>query len=367
MVPAGKEGIMERQFLKGNEAVAEAAILAGCRFFAGYPITPQNEIPEYMARRMPSVGGVFLQGESETASVCMVYGAAAMGTLAMTSSSGPGISLKAEGISTLAGACLPAVVVNVMRGGPGLGAIQAAQSDYLHATKALGHGGFRVIVLAPSTVQEAIDLTYKAFDLAVQYRNPVMVLMDGWIGSMMEPVTLPEAKEPVTFSYTGWGAKYFNPSGVGVNVVTSCLLEPEYQELLNIRAGEMYEEWKEKEVLAEEYLLDDAEYVIVAYGTAARAARTAIGELRGRGIRAGMIRPVSLYPFPVEHLKRLDRSRVKFLMDTEMTLPVQMMDDIRLAVADAIPVHSCGRSGGVILTNEEIAEAVEQAIAKEAR
>ena len=341
---------MERQFLKGNEAVAEAAILAGCRFFAGYPITPQNEIPEYMARRMPSVGGVFLQGESETASVCMVYGAAAMGTLAMTSSSGPGISLKAEGISTLAGACLPAVIVNVMRGGPGLGAIQAAQSDYLHATKALGHGGFRVIVLAPSTVQEAIDLTYKAFGLAVQYRNPVRVLMDGWIGSMMEPVTLPEAKEPVTFSYTGWGAKYFNPSGVGVNVVTSCLLEPEYQELLNIRAGEMYEEWKEKEVLAEEYCLEDAEYVIVAYGTAARAART-----------------VSLYPFPVEHLKRLDRSRVKFLLDTEMTLPVQMMDDIRLAVADAIPVHSCGRSGGVILTNEEIVEAVELAIAKEAR
>lgn len=193
VLPAGKEGIMERQFLKGNEAVAEAAILAGCRFFAGYPITPQNEIPEYMARRMPSVGGVFLQGESETASVCMVYGAAAMGTLAMTSSSGPGISLKAEGISTLAGACLPAVIVNVMRGGPGLGAIQAAQSDYLHATKALGHGGFRVIVLAPSTVQEAIDLTYKAFGLAVQYRNPVMVLMDGWIGSMMEPVTLPAA------------------------------------------------------------------------------------------------------------------------------------------------------------------------------
>jgi len=358
---------MEKKFLKGNEAVAEAAILAGCRFFAGYPITPQNEIPEYMARRMPQVGGVFLQGESETASVCMVYGAAAMGKLAMTSSSGPGISLKAEGISTLAGAQLPAVIVNVMRGGPGLGTIQAAQSDYLHATKAMGHGGFRVLVLAPSTVQEAIDLTYKAFGLAAKYQNPAVVLMDGWIGSMMEPVTLPEAKEPVKNTYTGWGARYYNPSGTDVDVVTSCLLEPDRQELLNIHFGEMYETWARDEVMAEEYMLDDAEYVIVAYGTAARAARTAIASLRDNGVKAGMLRPISLYPFPFEALKRLDTSRVRFLLDTEMTLPVQMRDDIRLGVADAIPVHSCGRSGGVVLTNEDIEDALLRIIEEEGK
>ncbi|HPE65358.1 MAG TPA: 3-methyl-2-oxobutanoate dehydrogenase subunit VorB [Synergistales bacterium] len=358
---------MEKKFLKGNEAVAEAAILAGCRFFAGYPITPQNEIPEYMARRMPQVGGVFLQGESETASVCMVYGAAAMGKLAMTSSSGPGISLKAEGISTLAGAQLPAVIVNVMRGGPGLGTIQAAQSDYLHATKAMGHGGFRVLVLAPSTVQEAIDLTYKAFGLAVKYQNPAVVLMDGWIGSMMEPVTLPEAKEPVKNAYTGWGTRYYNPSGSDVDVVTSCLLEPDRQELLNIHFGEMYETWARDEVMVEEYLLGDAEYVIVAYGTAARAARTAIGSLREKGVKAGMLRPISLYPFPYDALKRLDKSRVRCILDTEMTLPVQMKDDIRLGVTDAIPVHSCGRSGGVVLTNEDIEDALLRIIEEEGK
>ena len=358
---------MEKKFLKGNEAVAEAAILAGCRFFAGYPITPQNEIPEYMARRMPQVGGVFLQGESETASVCMVYGAAAMGKLAMTSSSGPGISLKAEGISTLAGAQLPAVIVNVMRGGPGLGTIQAAQSDYLHATKAMGHGGFRVLVLAPSTVQEAIDLTYKAFGLAAKYQNPTVVLMDGWIGSMMEPVTLPEAKEPVKNAYTGWGARYYNPSGTDVDVVTSCLLEPDRQELLNIHFGEMYDTWARDEVMAEEYMLGDAECVIVAYGTAARAARTAIGSLREKGVKAGMLRPISLYPFPYDALKRLDKSRVRFILDTEMTLPVQMKDDIRLGVGDALPVHSCGRSGGVVLTNEDIEDALLRIIEEEGK
>ncbi len=359
---------MEKKFLKGNEAVAEAAILAGCRFFAGYPITPQNEIPEYMARRMPQVGGVFLQGESEVASVCMVYGAAAMGKLAMTSSSGPGISLKAEGISTLAGAQLPAVVVNVMRGGPGLGTIQAAQSDYLHATKAMGHGGFRVLVLAPSTVQEAIDLTYKAFGLAVKYQNPAVVLMDGWIGSMMEPVTLPEPKEPVRNKYTGWGTRCFNPQGVGVvDVVSSCLLEPDRQELLNIRFGEMYDTWARNEVMAEEYMLGDAEYVIVAYGTAARAARTAIGSLREKGVKAGMLRPITLYPFPYDALKRLDRNRVRFLLDTEMTLPVQMKDDIRLGVADAMPVHTCGRSGGVVLTNEDIEDALLRIVEEEGK
>ncbi len=358
---------MKKLFLKGNEAVAEAAVLAGCRFFAGYPITPQNEIPEYMSRRMPRAGGVFIQGESETASVCMVYGAAAMGKLAMTSSSGPGISLKAEGISTLAGAQLPAVIVNVMRGGPGLGTIQAAQSDYLHATKAMGHGGFRVIVLAPSTVQEAVDLTYQAFGLAVKYQNPVVVLMDGWIGSMMEPVTLPEAKEPVKNVYTGRGTRCFNPGGTGVNVVVSCLLEPVNQEQLNIQMGAMYEKWRQEEVLVEEYLTADAEYVVVAYGTAARAARTAVGDLRERGVKAGMIRPVSLYPFPYDALKRLDREQVRFILDTEMTLPVQMMDDIRLGVADAVPVRSCGRSGGVVLTNEDIADTLLQFIEEEGK
>ena len=349
---------MERKFLKGNEAVAEAAVRAGCRFFAGYPITPQNEIPEYFSVRMPQVGGGFVQAESEVAAVSMVYGAAAVGTLAMTSSSSPGISLKTEGVSTLAGAQLPAVVVNVSRGGPGLGAIQPAQADYLQATKAMGHGGFRVLVFAPATIQEAVDLTYRAFVKAEEYQYPVLMLLDGCIGSAMEPVVLPEFREPKKGKYTGWGVKYLNPGSTDTMVVTSCLQEPENQELLNIRMEKMYRRWTEEETLWEEWMTEDAEYVIAAYGTSARAAKTAVRRLREQGVKVGLIRPVVLYPFPEKAFRALDPSRVKQIIDVEMSIPAQMIDDVRLAVECRIPVTSAGRSGGMMITDEDIAEAV---------
>ena len=258
--------------MKGNEAIAEAAVRAGCRFFAGYPITPQNEIPEYMARRLPEVSGHFVQGESEIASVNMVYGAAAAGIRAMTSSSSPGISLKSEGISYLAGAELPAVIVNVTRGGPGLGSIQAAQMDYLQAAKASGHGGFRMLVYAPATVQEAVDYTYKAFQKAEQYQSPVLVCADGCIGAMMEAVTLPEMADASPMKLRFFAAE---TAGEKRLVVTSLLTPDETQEEFNRQKAALYERWEKEEVLQEEYLLEDAEVVIAAYGVTARVAKTA--------------------------------------------------------------------------------------------
>lgn len=353
---------MEKQFLKGNEAIAEAAVRAGCRFFAGYPITPQNEIPEYMSRRLPEVGGAFVQAESEVAAINMVYGSASVGTLAMTSSSGIGISLKAEGISNCAGAQLPAVIVNVSRGGPGLGAIQPAQADYLQATKALGHGGFRALVFAPANVQEAVDLTYYAFECAEKYHGPVMVLADGCIGSMMEPVILPEQKTPNRIKYAGWGAKYLNPTSTDTMVVTSCLNEPEYEEYLNIRLKEMYEGWKKTEVKVEEYMIEDAEYVIASYGTSARICKTAIRELREKGIKIGMIRPITLYPFGYSSFEKLDSKKVKCIFDVEMSIPAQMVDDVKIGVSNQIEIKEVGRSGGVIMTNEDVVDGIMKVI-----
>lgn len=345
---------MGRKFLKGNEAVAEAAVLGGCRFFAGYPITPQNEIPEYLSDRLPQVGGAFVQSESEVAAINMIYGAAAMGTLAMTSSSSPGISLYSEGISYLAGAQLPAVIVSVSRGGPGLGAIQPAQADYLQATKAMGHGGFHTLVYAPYTIQEAVDLTYKACQKAEEYQYPTVVLLDGFIGSAMEAVELPEGREPLRKKYTGWGSKYLNPNHQEKMVVTSCLQDPENQEQLNIRSRAMYDKWAEDEVMAEEYMTEDAEYIIAAYGTAARTSKTVIEMLRSEGIKIGLIRPICLYPFPKEVFARIDMERVKHIFDVEMSIPAQMIDDVKLAISNRLPVTHIGRSGGMVLTEAEI-------------
>lgn len=351
---------MSRKFLKGNEAVAEAAVLGGCRFFAGYPITPQNEIPEYLSDRLPQVGGNFVQSESEIAAINMIYGAAAVGTLSITSSSSPGVSLYSEGISYLAGAQLPAVIVSVSRGGPGLGAIQPAQADYLQATKAMGHGGFHTLVYAPSTIQEAVDLTYKACIKAEEYQYPTVVLMDGFIGSAMEAVELPEARESLHRKYTGWGSRYLNPDHPEKMVVTSCLQEPENQEQLNIRSKAMYDHWAEAEVLYEAYRMDDAEYVIAAYGTGARTAKTAIDSLREQGVRIGLLRPISLYPFPSAPFAALDSSRIKHIIDVEMSIPAQMIDDVRLAVSNRIPVTHVGRSGGMILTEDEIERRIKE-------
>ena len=276
---------MERVFLKGNEAIAEAAVRAGCRFFAGYPITPQNEIPEYMSRRLPEVGGNFVQGESEVASINMVIGAAAAGTKALTSSSSPGISLKTEGISSLAGLELPAVIINVTRGGPGVGSIQAAQMDYFQATKACGHGGFRMLVYAPSTVQEAVDLVVTAFDKAEEYQAPMLVCADGCIGAMMEPVVLPPMREVKPMQYHFYTKEIWPEDRM---IVTSILSPEENQEKYNMLKAKMYEHWDETECRVEEYMTEDAEVILTAYGTSARIAKTAIGNLRRQGYKIGM-------------------------------------------------------------------------------
>ncbi len=347
---------MKKRFMKGCEAIAEAAVRGGCRFFAGYPITPQNEIPEYLSWRLPEVGGAFVQGESEVASINMVYGAAATGKRALTSSSGPGISLKAEGISYLASAQLPAVIVNISRGGPGLGSIQPAQSDYLQATKALGHGGFRAMVFAPATLQEAVDLTYNAWEYAERYRNPVMILMDGCLGAIMEEVELPEMKELTTDNVKEWCLDRVD-GRTDDHMITPILPEP-LLEKLNIGKGMQYKMWEKLDTKVEEFMVDDAEYVVVAYGIAARVAKEAVLRLREEGIKVGMVRPITLYPFPKASLNNLDYTKVKCVIDIEMTIPAQMREDIELQVKDRCPVYEYGRSGGMLLDDEGVYEAI---------
>ncbi len=339
----------DRIFMKGNEAIAESAIRAGCRFFAGYPITPQNEIPEYMARVLPERGGVFIQGESEIASAYMVYGGASMGTRCMTSSSGLGLCLKTEALSYLAGARLPAVVVNVARGGPGLGSIQPAQQDYNFMTKGLGSGGFRCIVYAPSSVQEAADLTYLSFQKAERDRNPVIVLADGCLGAMMEAVCLPE--EAPLSDNREWSLKKFDRPA---RIIKSFELDPADQEVFNKEMDALYLSWDENDVLVERYHMDDAEYVVAAYGIAARIAKSAIDELRGEGLKVGMIRPITVSPFPAKDFAALDPQRVKAIIDVEMSIPGQMIADVKLSANPSIPVEFIGRSGGVIVEEGEI-------------
>ena len=334
-----------RQMMKGNEAIAEAAVQAGCRYYFGYPITPQSEIPEYMSRRLPEVGGVFLQAESEIAAINMVYGAAGAGARAMTSSSSPGIALKQEGISYIAGAQLPCVVVNIVRGGPGLGSIQPAQSDYYQATRGGGHGDYRVVVFAPASVQEAVELTQRAFDVADQYRMPAMILGDGVIGQMMEPVEMPEYK-PRPLPKKDWAATGWDGKSRARAVINSLYIEADRCEELNLALKKQYEEIAKNECMVEEQYMDDAEYVIAAYGTTARIALTAIRQAREMGVKAGLIRPITLWPFPSEAFARAAQKAKKFLT-VEMSLG-QMVDDVRIAVNGARPVEFYGRTGGVI-------------------
>ena len=354
---------MERVFMKGCEAIAEAAVRAGCRFFAGYPITPQNEIPEYFSRRMPEVNGVFVQGESEVASVNMVYGASATGTRSMTSSSSCGISLKSEGISYMAGASLPTVLVSVMRGGPGVGSIQPSQQDYFQATKASGNGGFRMIVLAPASMQEAIDMTYDAFDYAEKYKNPAMVLIDGFTAAMMEPVTLPPMKTDEELakmkkaSGDEWAA-VGREGGRGKHSISSGRWVG--QEGKNIEDAEKYELIKQNEIKVEEYLVDDAEVVIAAYGIAARISKSAIDVLRNSGYKVGMIRPITLFPFPEENFKKLDYGKVKGILNVEMSIPAQMVEDVQRCVMERAPIDTCLRSGGEILSRDTIVAAAKK-------
>ncbi len=351
---------MDKKFVKGCEAIAEAAVRGGCRFFAGYPITPQNEIPEYLSWRLPEVGGSYVQGESEVASVNMVYGASSMGTRAMTSSSGPGISLKAEGISYLAAARLPAVIVNISRGGPGLGSIQPAQSDYLQATKALGHGGFHAMVFAPWSAQEAVDLVYNAWDYAERDRSPVLVLMDGCLGNIMEEVTFPPMKDISKTSTDAWSLSRANGRTEQVRIIP-IYTEP-ILEKINGMLGQMYKKWEREDVKVDTFMLEDAEYVVVAYGIAARVAKEAIIELREKGHKVGLIRPITLFPFPKKVIHDLDYSKVKGIIDIEMTIPAQMREDIELQVMERCPVYEYGRSGGILLDDDGVYSAIEKIV-----
>lgn len=352
----------EMVLMKGTEAVAEAAVRAGCRFFAGYPITPQNEMPEYMSRRLPQVKGIFIQGESEIASINMVYGAAAAGVRCMTSSSSCGISLKSEGISFLAGARLPSVIANFQRGGPGIGSIQPAQQDYFQATKASGNGGFRMLVLAPSTVQEAVDMTYRAFDLADKYRSPVYLLLDGFIGTMMEPVVLPAARSEKELEDIRAGKQWRvrgNKGGQAHHVLCGPGLSNKInQEELNIRDAQMYELWEREEVEFESLFTDDAEFIITAYGISARIAKSAVMILREENYKVGFLRPIKVNPFPTEAYDQLDFSRLRGILSAEMSIPAQFAVDVKNAVHGRTPVNTVLSSGGTILDREVIVEKV---------
>jgi len=345
-----------RLLLRGNEVIAEAAIRAGCECYFAYPITPQAELLEHMARNMPRLGRTFVQAESEVAAVSMVYGAAACGVRTMTSSSSPGISLKQEGISYLAGSNLPAVIVNVVRGGPGLGNIAPSQCDYFQATKGGGHGDYRLIVLAPSTVPEAGELTMLAFDLADEYRIPVMILADGMLGQMMEPVELPDPVDPNSLPAKDWattGAK-----GRAPNIILSFDLDPEKLKTMNLALQEKYARITASEVRYEETATDDADIVIAAYGTVARIAKSVLRMAREEGIKVGLFRPITLWPYPSEPLKGL-ADRVETVLTVEMSAG-QMWEDVRLAVAERAETPFYGEFGGVVPTPRAILSEVKK-------
>jgi 2-oxoglutarate ferredoxin oxidoreductase subunit alpha len=346
---------LAKKLMKGCEAIGEAAIHAGCRLFFGYPITPQNEIPEYMSGRLPQVGGVFVQAESEVAASNMLYGAAGAGCRCITSSSSPGISLMAEGMSYMAGAELPVVIVNIMRGGPGLGGILPSQSDYFQATKGAGHGDYRLLVLAPSTVQEAADLTIEAFDLADKYRNPVLILGDGLIGQMMEPVEFKVNIDPSDLPAKAWATT--GCRGRERNIINSLYLKGEELEEHNHQLAAKYLAMR-KEVRHETYQADgDLDVLIVAYGTVARIARTSIDALRAKGLKVGLFRPVTLFPYPTVALKQV-AARAKQVLVTELSMG-QMVEDVQAALGDR-KVEFFGRCGGMVMAAEELAEQVEK-------
>jgi len=343
----------EKVLLRGSEAIGEAALRAGCRCYFGYPITPQNELPEYMARRMGQLPGtLFLQSESELAAINMVYGASATGARVMTSSSSPGVSLMQEGISYLAACEFPAVIVNIIRGGPGLGNIAPAQSDYFQATRGGGHGDYRCIVLAPAYLQEAVDLTYRAFDLADEYRIPVIVIGDGMMGQMMEPVRLPDFRKDLPkkdWAIIGAGK---GPS----RYIRSLLLDVHVEEEHNWKLYRKYQRIERREQRAESYAAEDADFIVVAYGTGARIAKGAVRRLRENGKKVGLFRPITLWPFPSKDLVALAETERKFLV-FEMSMG-QMVEDVKLALNGKAEVELYGRPGGVVITPVELSRII---------
>ena len=346
----------ERVLMKGNEAIAEAAIRAGCRHYFGYPITPQTEVAAYMAKRMPKIDGVFLQAESEIASINMVYGAAAAGMRVMTSSSSPGISLMGEGLSYIAGSDVPAFVVNVQRGGPGLGGIQPSQSDYFQATRGGGHGDYHMIVLAPASVQEMASLTVKGFNLADKYSMIAMILADGTIGQMMEPISFEDVEiehydKPWALTGTQCQRKH--------NIVNSLYLQPDVLEKKNFERYEKYRTVEENEALHESYMMDDAEVCVVAFGIASRVAKNAVVAARAEGIKAGLIRPITLWPFPKKALSEA-ADQVKCFVSVELSMG-QMVEDIQLATGCRRPVSLCNRVGGMIPSPDQVLASIRKA------
>ena len=346
----------ERVLMKGNEAIAEAAIQAGCRHYFGYPITPQTEVAAYMAKKMPKIGGVFLQAESEVASINMVYGAAAAGMRVMTSSSSPGISLMGEGLSYIAGSDVPAFVVNVQRGGPGLGGIQPSQSDYFQATRGGGHGDYHMIVLAPASVQEMASLTVKGFNLADKYNMIAMILADGTIGQMMEPISFEDVEiehyeKPWALTGTQCQRKH--------NIVNSLYLQPDVLEKKNFERYEKYRTVEENEALHESYMMDDAEVCVVAFGIASRVAKNAVVAARAEGIKAGLIRPITLWPFPKKAISQA-ADQVKCFVSVELSMG-QMVEDIQLASGCRRPVSLCNRVGGMIPSPDQVLASIRKA------
>lgn len=344
---------MPKVLMKGTEAIAEAAIQAGCRYFFGYPITPQSEIPEYMSAHLPEVGGLYIQGESEVASVNMILGAAATGCQVMTTSSSPGISLMSEGISYIAGSELPAVLVNVMRGGPGLGGILPSQADYLQATKGGGNGDYHLMVFAPSTLQEAVEVIQSAWDYAFKYRNPVMILADGFMGQMMESVEIKPHKTD-RGDWKSWAMGNKAERGGKRSLLKSMYLTPELLEAHNDVLQKKYDRMQKEDVKWEEFHMDDAELVIAAYGTTARIAKSAVAHLRDEGHKVGMIRPITVFPFPYEPFEKLT-DKVTHILDLEMNMG-QMVDDVKVATKSRFPISFYGRCGGVAPSVEEIEE-----------
>ena len=356
---------MALTLMKGSEAIAEAAIRAGARFFFGYPITPQTEIPEYMSARMPEIGGCYLQAESEVAAINMVYGAAGTGARVITSSSSPGVSLKQEGISYAAGAQLPCVILNVMRGGPGLGNIQASQGDYFQGVKGGGNGDYHLLTYAPSSIQEAVDIMMFAYDKAEKYRMPVLFLADGIIAQMMEPVEMPERKERADLPPKTWAATGWKPGcGRDRAIINSLYIDPSVLEKHVNHLYEKYAVMEQTECRWQEEMTEDADFVIVAYGTTARIARSAMRKLRDEGIKAGLIRPITLWPFPAAPIAKA-AEHAKAFLTVEMSMG-QMVDDVKLAVNGAKPVHFFGRTGGIVPTVREIITEVEK-LAKEGK
>ncbi len=350
---------MAKELWEGNEAIAEAAIRGGVEAFFGYPITPQTELLEYMARRMPELGRTFLQAESEVAAINMVYGAACGGARAMTSSSSPGISLMQEGLSYIAGSEAPAVLVDVMRGGPGLGNIQPSQADYFQMTRSAGHGDYHPIVLAPATIQEAVDLIYDAFPLAEKYRTIVILAADGSIGQMMEPAEMPPMRPPLTEAERAdWAVR--GAAGRAKRIITSLFLKEEDLEALNLRLQAKLKVIEEHERHWEEVQTADADYLLVAYGTVGRTCQTVVREARHQGIKAGLFRPISLWPFPAPQLRE-HAQRVRGILVAEMSAG-QMLEDVRLAVEGRCPVEFYGRMGGVMPLPDEILDALQRMI-----